>query len=229
MERDYLPTAFAIAEHVAWTLYDDQEDEPVLKVDSEETTRNAPPAFDRNKFSGDWISFPYPWGNAYVNYSISEEGRFEATMIDDGGSVCVRAKGTWELIGDAIQWTYESLKGAPRPRKPELNTVLRADEKGFTIREKSGAVSEFSRPVPSKTISATFALAEIRPFLERLIQPIDGGFATREIDSLMQTVNALGSVKSQKRVFKITFQGFVSPLCIEMSIGKDKTVVVTFS
>ncbi len=31
IERDYLPTAFAIADHLGWTLYDDQSGEPVPK------------------------------------------------------------------------------------------------------------------------------------------------------------------------------------------------------
>jgi hypothetical protein len=228
IERDYLPTAFAIAEHVGWTLYDDQDDEPVSKAEGTKAVSNAPAAFDRKHFIGDWISFPYPWGNAYMIYSISEEGRFGVTMIMDDGSQC-SAQGKWDLIGDAIQWTYESCKGFPRPRKPELNKVLRVDENRLEILEKSGTETKFWRPVPSHTISATFTHAELRPFFESLIKLIDDGFATDEVDSLMKTANALGDVKRQPRLFKIMFRGVLSPLCIELSIGKNKTFRVTFS
>src|SRR6266436_2217741 len=31
IERDYLPTAFAIADHIGWTLYDDESGGPVSK------------------------------------------------------------------------------------------------------------------------------------------------------------------------------------------------------
>ena len=228
IERDYFPTAFAIAEHIGWTLYDDQDDEPVLKAEVTEAASSATAKFDRKRFIGNWISFPYPWGNAYMIYSISEEGRFEVTMLIDGGSTC-SAQGTWDLIGDAIQWTYEFCKGFPRPRKPELNKVLCVDENRLEILEKSGIETKFWRPVPSHTISATFTHAELRPFFERLIKLIDGGFATDEVNALMKTANALGEVKRQPRLFKILFQGVVSPFCIELSIGKNKNFGAAFS
>jgi hypothetical protein len=228
IERDYFPTAFAIAEHIGWTLYDDHDDEPVLKAEVTETESYVTAKFDREHFIGDWISFPYPWGNAYMIYSLSEAGRFGVTMILDDGSQC-SAEGAWDLIGDAIQWTYESCKGFPRPRKPELNKVLHVDENRIEILKKSGTETKFWRPVPSHTISATFNHAELRPFFERLIKLIDDGFATDEVDSLMKTANALGEVKRQPRLFKILFQGVVSPFCIELSIGKNKNFGATFS
>ena len=229
VEHDYFPTAFAIAEHIGWTLYDDQDDEPVSKASNEETASNAPPSFDRKKFIGDWVSFPYSWGNACMNYEIIEDGRFKVVMLDDANSPSVSAKGSWDLVGDAIQWTYESCKGFPRPRRPELNKILRVDEKRFAIRERSGDESEFWRAIPFQTVATIFALTELRLFLEHLIKLVDGEFATREIDSLMKTANALGSVKSQERVFRIMFQDLVSPLCVRLTIGENNTLKASFS
>jgi hypothetical protein len=229
IEHDYLPTAFAIAEHVGWTLYDDQDDEPVSKVDREAVKANAPPVFDRKILIGEWLSFPHPWGNAYMNYRLAEDGRFEATMIDDGGSLCLNAKGNWELVGDAIQWSYDSCKGAPRPRKPELNKILHADENGFALRENSGGETKFTRPAPSNKVLATFTHTELRPFFQRLIGLIDAGFAAQEIDGVMKTAGALGEVKSQDRVFKITFRGVVSPFHIRLSIGENGSFGTAFS
>jgi len=229
IERDYLPTAFAIAEHTGWTLYDDQDDEPVSRVENTNVAANTPAVFDRKHFIGSWVAFPYSFGSAWMNYEIADAGRFKVLMLDDANSFSANASGTWGLVADAIQWTYESCKGFPRPRRPELNKILRFDEKRFTILENSGTETEFWRTVPARTVKATFMFEELRPFFEQLIKLIDGGFATREIDSLMKTANALKIGQSQDRVFKIMFQDFMSPLCIEISIGKDKTVAVSFS
>jgi hypothetical protein len=231
MDRDYLTTASALSNHLGWMLYDEQTGQPVEGHAAPSGDFNKPPSkvFDRKQFAGKWVALPYAWSNDCMDYGIFEEGRFEMVMHHEDGSLCASAKGSWDLIGGAIQWTYGSCKGFARPRRPDLNEILYVDEKRFVIREPSGAKTEFWRAAPCQDVTRPLSLVELGPLLDRISGLLEGGFGSREIRRLMAMVEALEPDKSFCLVFGVRIQGLVSPLRVQVTAREPMSqAVVSF-
>jgi hypothetical protein len=168
----------------------------------------------RKDFVGLWIGWPYQFGDTRSEFHLLRDGRFEQTLFDSGRKISVSALGTWDVIGDVLQWTYESCKGAPRPRRPERDKILEAEENRFVLLGSSDVPQELWRGVPGDDTSTNFDLDEVQPFLKRLVKFVDAGFASREITSAMKKIRKLEPEKRLQMVFPITFHGDICPFYI---------------
>jgi hypothetical protein len=168
----------------------------------------------RKDFFGLWITWPYSFGDNRGEFHLLEDGRFDVAMFYPGGEVSLRAKGTWDIIGDVLQWTYESCKGVPRPRRPERDKILELEQNRFVLLGSSEVPMEHWRGVPCDDTSTNFDLDEVQPFLKRLVKFVDAGFASREITSAMKKIRKLEPEKRLQMVFPVTYQGDICPFYI---------------
>lgn len=63
------------------------------------------------------------------------------------------------------------------------------------------------RGVPCDDTSTNFDLDEMRPFLKKLVNLIDAGFADREVAEAMRKIRSLKVEKRLQLIFQITFRG----------------------
>jgi hypothetical protein len=188
-------------------------------------------AMDRKQFVGYWIGWPYPFCDARAEQQLHEDGRFEAKIIADERlkSNC-STTGEWDLIDEAIQWTYESAKKVRKPRRPQLDKVLALEENRFVILEGKGpAKTEYWRGVPCDDTSTNFGIDEVRPFLDRLVKFIDAGFGAGEIASVMAKIQKLEVHERSQMVFSITLQGVVSPFYLGVFMDDVEAPDICFS
>jgi hypothetical protein len=232
IDRDYLPTAFAIADYTGWALYDDQSDEAVPR-DGESPRRDPQPQrsihIDRRELVGYWITWPYSFGDNRMEFHLLQDGRFEGTMFHPGGSVSANTKGTWDVVGEALQWTYLSCKGFPRPRRPERDKILRVEENRFVLLGSCGVPGEHWRGVPCGDVSTNLALGEVRAFLERLVSFVEAGFTPHEIASLLENIQNLQPKPRLQTVLPIRFGGAACPFYLGISLGGLERCTICFS
>jgi len=185
---------------------------------------------NKNQFWGHWTGWPYSYSDSRAELDLHEDGRFEAKILDETLKLNVSAKGKWDVIDGAIQWTYESAKKMRKPSRPQLDRVLLLEENRFVILEGKGpAKTEYWRGVPCEDTSTNFELDEVQPFLESLAKMIDAGFTTREIARLMEKIRNLEPEKREQIVFPITFRGVVCPLYIGVFMDDVEAPDISFS
>lgn len=184
----------------------------------------------KTQFIGHWVGWPYAFSDSRAEQILHEDGRFEAKVIDEALNINVNAKGKWDLIDGAIQWTYESAKKMKKPRRPQLDKVLLLEENRFVIQEGKGpAKTEYWRGVPCDDTSTNFDLDEVRPFLNRLAKFIDAGFGTHEIGNLLAQIEKLKVHERLQMVFSITFRRVVSPLYFGVFMDDVEAPDICFS
>src|SRR5262245_35473504 len=125
----------------------------------------------RTQFVGHWVAWPYSYSSTRCEFDLFKDGRFEAAFFE-GNQVDGSAEGTWNLIDDAIQWTYTSCKKLPRPRRPQVDKILEEDTNRFVLLERSGNKTELWRSVPCAETSTNFDTKQVRPFLQRIVRHI---------------------------------------------------------
>lgn len=185
---------------------------------------------DRSDFVGYWVTWPYDFSNERAEYELREDGRFEARISDEDGSVEASARGTWDIVEGALEWTYESMKGpGKKPRRPERDKILYAERDRFTILTSDGEQENLSRGVPCACTSTNFDLEEVQPFLERLAGLIDEGFGAREVAALAEQIKALDVETRFQAVFPITFQSAPCPLYVGVTMDDVDAPDICFS
>jgi hypothetical protein len=186
---------------------------------------------NRNHFIGYWIGWPFPSCDARAEQHLREDGRFEAKIIaDERLKINCSAIGKWELIGGAIQWTYESAKKVRKPRRPQLDKVLVQEENRFVVLEGKGPKeTEYWRGVPCDDTSTNFDLDQVQPLLERLVRHVDAGFAADEIACVMAKLQVLELEKRLRMIFPITFRGVVSPFYLGVFMDDVEAPDICFS
>lgn len=236
IDRDYLPTAFAIAKHAGWTLYDDQSDAPVQSttVPPKKGTVRSLKKFDRKKFVGKWVHFPYEFAPAYrMEFDLLEDGQFEMSMFDEQGAFKGGTAGTWEVSGDTVTWTHQTAKKLPVPRHPEINRVLLVTKNRFTILDpKRGEKAECWRVLPGREFSTSLGASELRDWLEWLAEVLGGGFGGAlgdQIDRLTAMASDLEAGQSCLLYFRITFQEIDSAFPIQVTKASNKKLNLTIS
>jgi hypothetical protein len=183
----------------------------------------------RKDLSGLWISWPYWFGHNRGEFHLLRDGRFEQTLFDSGRNVEVSAVGAWDIIGDVLQWTYESCKGVPRPRRPERDKILEVEKNRFVLLGSSGVPTEHWRGVPCDDTSTNFDLDEVQPFLKRLVKLIDAGFGSREITGVMKKIRKLEPEKRLQMVFPITFRDALCPFYLGVFMDDVEAPDICFS
>lgn len=183
----------------------------------------------RKDFVGLWIGWPYHFGDNRSEFHLLRDGRFEQTLFDSGRKVSVSAVGTWDVIGDVLQWTYESCKGAPRPRRPERDKILEVEENRFVLLGSSEVPQELWRGVPCDDTSTNFDLDEVQAFLKLLVKFVGAGFGSREITSVMKQIRKLEPEKRLQMVFPITFRGALCPFYLGVFMDDVEAPDICFS
>ena len=184
----------------------------------------------KNQFVGHWICWPYTFSDSRSEQTLYEDGRFEGMLVDETLKLNFSAKGNWDLVDGAIQWTYGSAKGGKKPRRPQLDKVMLLEENHFVIMEGKGpATTEHWRGVPCDDTSTNFDLDEVRPFLRKLAGYIDEGFADPEITGLMKKIRNLGVHQRLQTIFPIKFQGVANPLYIGVFMDDTDAPDISFS
>jgi len=236
IDRDYFPTALAIAKCAGWTLYDDQTGEPVqgTAVAPKDGKVRSPKKFDRERFVGKWVSFPYEFSpGTRMEFDLIEDGRFEMNMFDDQGAFQGGTAGTWEVSGDTATWTHRTAKKLPVPRQPEINRDLHASKNHFTILDpKRAEKAECWRVLPTQEFSTSIGVSELRDWLEWLADVLGGGFGGalgREMDRLTAMTSDLENGQSCLLYFRVTFQEIDSAFPIQVTMAGDKKLNITFS
>jgi hypothetical protein len=236
MDRDYLPTALAIAKHAGWTLYDDQTDEPVQStaVPPKKGAVRSTKKFDRKKFIGKWVHFPYEFAPAYrMEFDLLEDGRFEMNMFDEQGAFQGGTAGTWEVSGDTTTWTHRTAKKLPVPRHPEINKVLHLSKNHFTILDpKRGEKAECWRVLANREFSTSLGASELRDWLEWLADVVGGGFGGAlggQIARLTAMASDLETGQSCLLYFRVTLKEIDSAFPIQVTMAANKTLNITFS
>jgi len=183
----------------------------------------------RKDFFGLWISWPYSFGDNRGEFHLMKDGRFEVAMFDSGRKVSASATGTWDVIGDVLQWTYESTKGFPRPRRPERDKIVEVGENRFVLLGSSEVPTEHWRGVPCDDTSTNFDLDEVQPFLKRLAKFVDAGFGTREISTAMKRIRNLEPEKRLQMTFPITFRDTRCPFYLGVFMDDVEAPDICFS
>ncbi len=162
----------------------------------------------RNDLAGLWITWPYSFSDTRGEFDLQKNGRFKVVLFNSGrDDVSASAEGSWDVIGDVLQWTYEITKGFPRPRRPERDKILKLEKDLLVLLGSSEIPTSHWRGVPCDDTSTNFDLDEMRPFLKKLVNLIDAGFADREVAEAMRKIRSLKVEKRLQLIFQITFRG----------------------
>jgi len=141
-----------------------------------------------------------------MEYDIHANGQFEAVVFR-GEKDFASATGNWDLVEDAVRWTYTTCKGMPRPRRPQINKVLLVEENRFRVLEESGMGTEFWRGVKCGESSANFDIEEVQPLLKKIMKFVESGFAAREVSALMERIKVTPVEKNIAVDFPNCFSG----------------------
>jgi hypothetical protein len=128
--------------------------------------------------------------------------------------VCADARGTWEVVGNTIQWRYQSTHGLPRPRGMDINRIVHLDKSRFAVLERNGERTDFYRAVPMNETSVNFDLDRVQPFLRRIARFIGLGFGPVEISRLLKRIKKLKPDESCPFVYPIVFRRVACPFRI---------------
>lgn len=183
---------------------------------------------NKSQFVGHWIAWPFSSDNTRMEYDIRAGGQFEA-LVFRGEKVFASATGDWDVVEESIQWTYSACKGMPRPRRPQLNKILSAEENRFRVLEESGLGTEFWRGMKCGESSANFDLEEVQPFLKNVSKLIESGFGAVELSALMERVKVIPVEKSSQLIFPIVFQGVASPIYFSVFMDDVDAPDITIS
>lgn len=185
---------------------------------------------NRNNLAGLWISWPYSFSDTRGEFDLQKNGRFKVVLFNSGrDDVSASAEGSWDVIGDVLQWTYETTKGFPRPRKPERDKILKLEKDLFVLLGSSEIPTSHWRGVPCDDASTNFDLDEVRPFLKKLVKLIDAGFGDREVAAAMRKIRSLKVEKRLQLIFPITFRGENCPFYIGVEMDDTDAPDICFS
>jgi hypothetical protein len=186
---------------------------------------------DRKQFIGYWVGWPYHFCDARAEQELHADGRFEAKIVSDERlKIGCHVAGKWDVVADALQWSYESAKGTRRPRRPQLDPILSLEPNRFVIQEGKGpAQTEYWRSVPSHDTSTNFDLDEVRPFLKTIAGFIEAGFGSKEIADAIKKIQKVEIKKRIQAVYPIIWHDAPAALYLGVLMHDIDAADVCFS